>query len=354
MSTSMKVTIKQVAQKAGVGIGTVSRVLNRVGYFDPDTARKVQEAAQSLGYRRNVHWRRLSSNASRTLCFLLGNRDALNSMQMKMLVACEQVSNARGYDLVFARFSYATDARAGSFPLPRLLADEGVVDGAILIGRHSANLIQALDRLSIPWVMMGNNYDGDFDALDRNVISYEDESGCYEGAAYLARQGHRRIAFVGNGAFPWFARRRAGYERAIAAHGLRPIAITQDWGASGIEYGRLAATELLRQREAPTAILAANDEIAAGVWKELVHRGIRIPREISLCGFGDREEFQILEPSLTSIAVFPEKLGAELARMMLERLDKPGTAVGSRAYPCRLVERASCAPPPSRTKAARA
>jgi LacI family transcriptional regulator len=350
----MKVTIKEVAQRAGVGIGTVSRVLNRAGSFDPETARKVEEAAKALGYRRNVHWKRLSSNSSQTLCFLLGNRDSLNSMQMRMLVACEQVCNARKYDLVFARFRYSPDLRAGALELPRLLADEGVVDGVILIGRHAGNLVEALDRNSTPWVMMGNNYDGDFRKLAQNTVSYDDEAGCYEGTAYLARLGHRRIAFVGNAAYRWFERRRAGYERALTEHDLRPLAITEDWGASGIEYGRLAAAELLRRREAVTAVVAANDEVAAGVWKELVHRGVAIPRDFSLCGFGDREEFQILEPSLTSIAVFPEKLGAELARMILQRLDAPGQPAESRIYPCRLVERASWAPPASHPKAVRA
>lgn len=350
----MKVTIKEVARRAGVGIGTVSRVLNRAGSFDPETARKVEEAARELGYRRNVHWKRLSSNSSQTICFLLGNRDSLNSMQMKMLVACEQACNPRGYDLVFARFRYSPDLKASALELPRLLADEGVVDGVILIGRHSANLIEALDRNSTPWVMMGNNYEGDFRSFTQNAVSYDDQAGCYEGTAYLARLGHRRIAFVGNSAYPWFERRRAGYERALAEHGLRRLAITEDWGASGIEYGRLAAAELLRGSEPVTAIVSANDEVAAGVWKELSHRGISIPREFSLCGFGDREEFQILEPALTSIAVFPEKLGAELARMILQRLETPGESVPSRVYPCRLVERASCAPPGSRPKAVRA
>ena len=121
----MKPTIKDVARKAGAGIGTVSRVLNRVGYFDEETARKIHEAVKELGYRRNVHWRRLSSNSSRTLCFLLGNRGSLNSMQMKMLVSCEQACKIHGYDPIFTRYSYSATSKARALELPRILADQG-------------------------------------------------------------------------------------------------------------------------------------------------------------------------------------------------------------------------------------
>ncbi len=350
----MKPTIKDVARKAGVGIGTVSRVLNRSGYFDEQTARNVHEAVQSLGYRRNVHWQRLSSNSSRTLCFLLGNRASLNSMQMKMLVACEQVCNSHGYDLIFTRYSYSASVKASSLELPRILADQGVVDGVVLAGAHAPNLIETFERDSVPWVMLGNNYEGDLLKLRHNTVLYDEQSGAFEAASYLARLGHKRIAFIGNGKFQWFRRRHAGYEQALCEHGLKPVVLSADWEPSGVEYGRLAAAELLRQREPATAILAANDEVAAGVWKELVHRGIRIPQEFSLCGFGDREEFQILEPALTTMAVFPERLGAELATMLLQRISQPEEKVSTRTFPCRLVERNSCAPPALRAKAVRA
>jgi DNA-binding LacI/PurR family transcriptional regulator len=232
-----------------------------------------------------------------------------------------------------------------------MLSDHGLVDGVILIGRHSANLLELFEHAVLPWVLLGNNYDGDLRQFPSSVLSYNDEAGSYEAASYLVRLGHREIAFVGNVALPWFKRRRAGYQRAASRHKFRTIEIAEDWDLSGVEYGRLAAAELLRREAPPTAIFAANDEVAAGVWKELIHREIRVPREMSLCGFGDRQEFQILEPSLTTIAVFPEKLGTELARMLLARIEAPNRSVESQEYPCRLVERNSCDRPPARLQA---
>lgn len=152
------VTIKDVARRAGVSTATVSRVLNNSGYFDKETARLVNEAVEALSYRRNIHWKRLSQNSSETICFLLGNRDALNSMQVKMLMASEQILTQAGYDLVFASFRYLPETPAKKLELPRLVANRGTIDGVILAGLHYENLVDALGGMSLPYVMLGNTF----------------------------------------------------------------------------------------------------------------------------------------------------------------------------------------------------
>jgi DNA-binding LacI/PurR family transcriptional regulator len=171
-------TIKDVAKKAGVSTATVSRVLNNAGYFDPDTARRVQEAVEALGYRRNVHWERLVRQESCTVCFLLGNRASLNSMQVKMLLACERVMAEAGYDVVFSLHRYDAEMKAGNLPLPRLLAQRGSVDGVILAGVHHDNFLDALDKLKLPYVIVGNTYIGRKEKLKQDAIVYDDVAGC--------------------------------------------------------------------------------------------------------------------------------------------------------------------------------
>ncbi len=338
-------TIKDVAKKAGVSTATVSRVLNNAGYFDADTARRVQEAAEALGYRRNVHWERLVRQESRTVCFLLGNRDSLNSMQVKMLLACERVMAEAGYDLVFSLYRYEPEKQAGNLSLPRLIAQQGSVDGVILAGVHHENFLDALDKLKLPYVMLGNTYIGRKDKLKKDAIIYDDLSGGFEAIEYLIRLRHRRIAFVGNTKLPWFRRRYEGYQQAMKKAGLSEITVTGDWNVPYIEYGKLAAAELLRRASPPTAIFCGNDEIAGGLWKALISRGVALPKEISLVGFGDREEFSILEPALTTISVFQDKLGEELARMLLLKFKQPGLRLDAKVFPCQLLERASCSVP---------
>lgn len=347
------VTIKDVAKRAGVSTATVSRVLNNSGYFDKGTADLVNKAVDALSYQRNIHWKRLSQNSSETICFLLGNRDALNSMQVKMLMASEQTLTQGGYDLVFASFRYAPETSAKQLHLPRLIANQGTVDGVILAGLHYENLVNALTSMHLPYVMLGNTYIGDKSKLKKDALVYDDVAGAYEATKYLVRLGHRRIAFVGNIKLPWFKRRYDGYVRALEEEGIARLAIAEEWSVGYIQYGQLATGELLRRSGVPTAILGGNDEIAAGAWKALVNRRIAIPDEMSLMGFGDREDFLILEPSLTTVTVFQEKIGAELATMLLQKLKAPGTHLDSRMFPCQIIERGSCGAPAATLRLAR-
>lgn len=336
-------TIRDVALRAQVSVATVSRVLNDSGYADPETRARVQKAVAELNYRRNVNWSRLKSRSSQTALFLLGNRQSLNSMQMRLLIACERTLHGDGYDLLFTRHDYSGDARAAELTLPRLLEQEGALDGVILAGIHYPNLLQALNRRKIPYVLLGNNFQGPA-PLVHNAVLYDDQGGIFEAAGHLIRLGHRRIAFAGNATLPWFERRARGYRQAMSSHGLEELMVDGDWQVNNIDYGQLATAQLLRHGQPPTAIIAGNDEIAAGVWKELIRRKVAIPRQMSLVGLGDRAEFSILEPSLTSVSVFEDQLGERLTAMLLKRIQGGRLEVPSETYPCKLVERASSGP----------
>lgn len=344
-------TIKDVSRKAAVSTATVSRVINRTALVDPDTERRVLDAMEALDYRRNVNWERLSRRSARMVCFLLGNRPMPNSMHVRMLMAAERALTQAGYDLVFAAFRYREDTASARLELPRLLQSRGVVDGVILGGIHYQNLFDALDRLPIPTIALGNTCFGSKARLRTDAVLYDDVSAVQEATQYLARLGHERIAFIGSAALPWFARRHRGYLRALRAAHLTPMATTAPWDLENVDYGIRAMQALLRGKVRPTAIVAGNDEIAGGVWKALVAHGISVPGEISLVGFGDRQEVAMLEPSLTTITSFPDVLGAESAQMMLEKLRQPDVALPARTLPCQLIERASCAPPASQSSA---
>ena len=342
--SSAKPTIREVAAKAQVSVATVSRVLNESGYADRETRARVLKAAAALNYRRNVNWSRLKSQSSQTILFLLGNRQGIVAMHMRLLVSCERTLRDHGYDLIFARYEYSGRLRATELPLPRVLEQSGTVDGVLLAGVHHANLPQVLDKRQLPYAMVGNNFEGPATLLAKNCVFYDDRSAIEEATAYLIRMGHRRIAFLGNGTRPWFQRRYEGYRQAMQGHGLEPIAVSENWPVANTDYGQLATAQLLRAERRPTAMVAANDELAAGAWKELVKRKISIPRQMSLIGLGDRAEFAILEPSLTSISVFEDQLGERLTSMLLGRIRAPQQTPVSETYPCKLVERASCAP----------
>ena len=338
-------TIKDVAALAQVSVATVSRVLNQSGYADADTRARVLEAAEQLGYKTNIHWSRLKSKSSKTILFLLSNHSQFNTFHTRILGVCERLLRARGYDLIFTRSEYASDLRGNEIPLPNMLNHEGACDGVLLAGIHHPNLISVLKKRQIPYALLGNNFEGFAGPPETNCVYFDDVSAMEESTHYLIRLRHERIAFIGNTSLPWFRNRHAGYLRAIEASQLTPMEVTENWSISNIDYGSLAVSQLLRSPLHPTAILAGNDEIAAGCWKELTKRKIQIPNSMSLIGIGDRLEFSILEPALSSISVFPEQLGERLTLMLLEQIRNPRRSMPSEMLPCKLIERASCAPP---------
>ena len=333
-------TIREVAALAKVSVATVSRVLNQSGYADSETRARVLKAAAELNYSPNVNWSRLKSQSSQTILFLLGNRQVINTFHMRLLVACEKTLQSRGYDIVFCRYEYAARLRANELPLPRMLDQSGAIDGVLLAGVHHPNLLEILDKRRIPYALLGNNFDG---PTTHNSVCYDDRGGIEEAASYLIRLGHRRIAFLGNTSLAWFQRRHQGYLQAMDRHGLHPLAVTENWQISNTDYGQLAVAQLLREDHPPTALLAGNDELAAGAWKALTKRKVSIPKQMSLIGLGDRAEFAILEPELTSISVFEDQIGERLSSMLLARIADPRHAPPAEVYPCKLVERASCA-----------
>lgn len=321
--------------------------MNQNGYADPETRQRVLLAARQLHYKPNAHWSRLRARSSRTILFLLCNHPHFNSFHTRLLGACEKTLRGCGYDLIFARHEYPAELRPADIPLPAMLDREGAVDGLLLAGVHHANFLAALRKRQLPYTVLGNN----FAVLpEQNCISFNDEAAVEDATRYLIRLEHRRIAFLGNGALPWFRKRYTGYRRVMEEHYLPLLEATADWQVSNIDYGQLAVGELLRTSPHPTALVAGNDEIAAGAWKELTRRRIPIPARMSLLGIGDRPEFSILEPALSSIAVFPESLGDRMTTLLLEQIRNPRRPVASELFPCKLVERASCAPPPEEFK----
>lgn len=337
-------TIVDVARRAGVSVATVSRVLNQSGYADPETSARVQQAVAELGYQRNIHWSRLKSKSSSTMLFLLGNRDGFNPMHMRLLMACERVFRAQRYDLIFARYEYAGTTRATELALPAVLGQSGAVDGVVLAGVHFPNLLGLLEKRKLPYTLLANDLPGA--APPHNCVLYDDRTAVEEATAYLQRLGHRRIAYVGNRAQLWFERRFHGYRAAMERQGLPVSGVFENWTLASHDYGQVAAAQLLKENSPPTAIITGNDELAAGVWKELTKRRIDIPGQISLVGVGDRAEYSVLEPALTSISVFADQLGERLATILLSRIADPKALVPTETFPCKLMERASCGPCP--------
>lgn len=340
------ITIDDVAREAGVGLGTVSRVLNDHPSVRPATREKVLAAIKKLGYQPNAQARRLARGSTDTICFLLSNRSFSHSFHARILQGVEAHCSSTGHQVVYTSFTYGAHTPPSKLALPRIIAAPGVVDGVIVSGTNYPNLLAALDRVGMRYVVFGNNLVGN-EPEPTDTVLFDDEDGAYKATCHLLEQGHSRIAFVGDTTFPWFRRRYAGYSRAMNEAGLTPQQL-HSIGDMSVEYGLAAARAMLSSGHKITALVAGNDMIAYGIWRGLRLAELSVPDDVSIIGFDDREEALLMEPPLTTVRVYKEEIGVECARLLLEKIRLGKPSIESVRLTTELVVRGSVAPPGGR------
>jgi len=341
----MSPSIKDVAKLAGVGKGTVSRVLNDMPGVSDRTASKVRQAIRELGYTPNVQARRLARNVSDLVCFVLSNRDFLHEFHSMVLKGVEGFCSEVGRDVVFALWRYTLDPPPPTITLPRIIAGRGSVDGVVLAGANHIDCVRAVAKLGVPCVTVGNNLVGCAAVSEVDSVWYDESTGTREAVRYLADLGHRHIRFVGNTSIPWFARNYRAYSNAMIDLGLAPVGVSPSQTADYTQFAEQAGREIAESGEPTTAIMAANDVTAMALIRCLARRGVRVPEDVSVIGFDDVPRCVESDPPLTTVHVPTEALGRECARFLLEKISTPGSVSGARVIKTELVIRGSCLAP---------
>jgi LacI family transcriptional regulator len=317
-------TIRDVARVAGVGLGTVSRVLNGGANVSPAMREKVGKAIQRLNFRPHAQARRILRRRAGMVCFLLSNRDFIHSFHARILQGVETYLTSRQQHVVFAVVHYEAGTRPDAIPLPPILQERGWVDGLILAGMVYPNFLRRIQSLDVPFVALANNVVRNPQNPEFDQVSFDEVRGEMEATRYVIRHGHRKIVFVGDVSYPWIHERYRGYLKAMQARRFRSLSVTARRNKDFTAYGEWAAARVLGMRPRPTAVMAGNDEIAYGMWRALRRQGVTIPREMNLVGFDDRDEALLMDPSLTTVRVHKEDLGQNLAQLLLEKLHRPG------------------------------
>lgn len=339
MKRRKQVRLTDVARAAGVSSATVSRLANGKAPVAPATRQRVLAAAARLGFDLG------RSRKSRIIAFLLGNRGVLHPFHSAVLVGAEAYCAEHDYALLFLPFHYPIGTAAKNLCLPEILHNRRTVSGVIVAGTNSPGLIELLTARGMPWVVLGNNLVGPQAAAAHGAIYFDDVGGAEQITKYLIGLGHRRIGYAGNPRLPWYARRCLGYRRALQAAGLAPL-LGEVSTREGEEMGYLAAKLLLQRAAPPTAIFAGDDSAARGVYMAARDSGVEIPRELSVAGFNDSPEAGALHPKLTSVRVFTDELGKQLAESLLQRIERPDRVPENLTLPTLLVKRESCGSAP--------
>jgi LacI family transcriptional regulator len=326
-------TIARVAAEAGVGVGTVSRVLNGSPSVSVDTRRRVLEAIDTLDYQPSAVARALSTGRTNAIAVIAPFFTEPSVIERLRGVA--RTLTGKDYQLILFDVEWP-EQRQDFF---RSLAVRGRVDGVLSVSLSPTDReARRLEAARVPIVLL----DRDHPTLP--AITIDDVEGGRLAAEHLLALGHRRIAFLGDEeenrfGFDSSAHRREGFAAALSAAGA-PLA--PEWilrRPHGREAARGAAAALLAQDTRPTAVFATSDVQAIGVLEAAHAAQVPVPRELSVIGFDNVEAAGYT--GLTTVAQPLEEIGALGADLLLRAL--AGKPVKGCRMPLRIVRRESTA-----------
>ncbi|MBX2858398.1 MAG: LacI family DNA-binding transcriptional regulator [Cellvibrionaceae bacterium] len=339
------VTIMDVARHAGVSKKTVSRVINNEANVKDEMREKVNRAIQELGFKRNPLGMALAKNRSLFIALLSDNSSPgyLMNLQKGILQGCSEEQ--------MGLFLYDCDYRSPTLVQEvEAYIDNTLVDGLILRPPmcDKLELLEMLDRKNVAYIRIGPK-----DLNRGESLGFNSAKASYDITHYLLKLEHRHIGFIlGHPEQRSSQLGEEGFRKAYKEAGLKVNEALIAQGYYTYQSGMDAAATLLNNTPRPTAIFAANDEMALGVLYEVQSRNLKVPADISICGIDDIAQSTKVWPNLTTIRHPLLTIGYQAACLLIGRLKNKKTAGpargpdGTQIFDGELVIRASTSTAP--------
>jgi LacI family transcriptional regulator len=336
------VTIRDVARVAKVHPGTVSRALNEEtrALVNPDTAERVLQAAESLGYRPNRIARGLKTSRSHTIGVLIP--DITNPLFPPILRGVEDRLDEAGYTSLIVNTDNDPERERVYLEAMRDRQVDGFISATARLDRELAELAGG----GMPLVLVNRSLeDGSVPA-----VTVDDRRGIALAVEHVAGLGHRRIGHVaGPQNLSTGHRRCLGFVEAMGEAGLdAPEELISFGEAFTEEAGARACAALLDSAPSVTAIVAGNDLMAIGCYDVIEERGLRCPEDVSIVGFNDMPFLDKLRPPLTSVRIPQREIGKVAADLLLEQLSEGVPEASEILLEPALIVRGSTGPPGAR------
>jgi LacI family transcriptional regulator len=340
------VTLITIAEKAGVSVMTVSRALNDEGSVAAKTRAKVRAIAAELGYSPNLSAKMMKGSRTNVIGILVN--DLQSAVINEIIGAVSSAVRKLEMDLVIYN-SIGDTENAPSRGIGHML--HGLCDGLLLIlPRISETHLRQLEQRDLPVVLV--NYSR---PTGLPVIRGGNSDGAAAATRHLLQLGHRRIGFITGSAFTGQSQeRQQGYETALRGAGIDVDAKLVATGDFGRRSGYDAACALLTAADAPTAIFAANDEMAFGAIDAVRACGLQMPQDVSVIGFDDIPAAAHVHPALTTVRQPLAAISEAAVRELLLRITGAGGEQRRLEFPSELVLRDSTAKAPGRAGASHA
>jgi len=308
-----KVNLKEVAEKLGVSMMSVSRAINNKPGLNTKTREKILQVVNEMGYVPNMLAGSLGRKETKTIGVLIPVIENTNFPDM--LRGIESTLSKEGYRFILC-CSYNDPIKERN-EIASLL--EMQIDGLIWTPatlNDSADIMNLIKGQSCPMIFMDRLIPG----VEANSVVVDDFDGAYEAVRHLYDQGFKSVAHLSSDLEFWTSRERLrGFRAAMREFypGQKEILLT---GEASVAGGAKAMKELLKTEQLPEALFAFNDPMAIGAFQVLKSAGVRVPQEMGIVGFANILAGELMAVSLSSVDQNAEMIGAESARLLLQQI----------------------------------
>ena len=332
--------IKDIAREAGVSTATVSHVINKTKYVTDETRERVQLAIKKFNYHPNAHAQMLALGKSKIIGLLVS--DISNPFYPEIIKSVEAAVIEKGYDLILLNTNY--DAERAVEDVHRLIQMK-VAGIVLMIAEFDETLIEVAKRKKTNIVFHDLGVVGE--KMSNVILDYA--VGIEEAVQHLVSLGHKNIAHIAGLHEIHSGRvREEAFIKAMKKHFPRSKAPLIYEGDFRFEGGRRAASQMLQEKDVPTAVVVANDLMALGAMQEFKSAGLQVPQDISVVGFDDIAFAALAEPPLTTVCSPRIEIGRRAVEALMSTIDHPHQQGIEVRIPTYLLKRSSTAPPRSK------
>lgn len=336
---SADATIRNVAEQAGVSVGTVSRVINGHRYVSEETRARVVDAMNRLHFHPNATARSMRTRTTQAVGFLIN--DIANPLFAFIVRAAEEAFQASGYVVMLGNCG---DNSQRELDVLETMARRQL-DGLVIsvADENHPGIAPLLKRMNIPVVLL----DRELKSVSVDSVLTDHAMGLRQAARHLLQLGHRHIALVtaGENILPGRERRR-GFEEALQEWGLKPDPRWIRMGTLDADFAYTETLTMLHSPPRPTAIIAGGNRTLEGVLKAIKAVGLRIPQDLSVISCDDTPLANLMTPSISVVKRDLSEIGRVAARLLCDRMSGRYEAEPRRVIlPTGLEVRESVAPP---------
>ena len=310
-----KVLLKDIAKKVEIGTASVSKALRDSKDISPETIKKVKKVAREMGYYPNIAARNLVSKKSYIIGVLLP--EILSSHHSHVVNSFYKMARSRGYEVILMVTNENSENENHCLRYLASLPVDGII---ATIAEETTHLsaFEEIDRSGTPIAFFGR------DVKDSSILTFYNDDYFWASKImdYLLSEGHKKIAFLGPYKTLYSSEQKfEAYRDCLIKKGIKVSSELVRSCKINDEDGYSKTKEMLSKGVVPDAMMCANDMVAIGAAKALMERGLKIPQDVALAGFGNLVETSILNVPISTVDYYPEQMGKTVMDRLIDIIE---------------------------------